>query len=187
MKRFIYGAMLCTAVLAPRAAQAQDAPERPTSLSLSPFGTTTIGVWHWFSPRTEAGLQIGGSFAGREEEEGVAEDRRTTFTIEPAVKLYGASRGDLRPYGAGTVFVNSQKYEYAGPVESETFTYGVSLGGGLEWSPAPRVRIGGHAGVRVARLDGNHTYVDIDTPVERGIEGWEASTFTTGLTVYYSF
>jgi hypothetical protein len=187
MKRFIYGAMLCTAALAPRAAHAQDAPERPTSLSLSPFGTTTIGVWHWFSPRTEAGLQIGGSFADREEDEGVPEESRTAFTIEPAVKLYGASRGDLRPYGAGSVFFNSQQYEYAGPVESETSTYGVSVGGGLEWSPAPRVRVGGHAGVRVARVDGKQTYVEIDTPVERNVEGWEASTFTTGLTVYYSF
>lgn len=187
MKRLVYFAILATAVLSPRAAASQDAPERPTSLSIRPFGGGTIGVWHWFSPRLEAGLEVGGSVAGREGDDGIAEENRSAFSIEPVLKLYGAPRGELRPYGAGTVFFNSQRYDFGDQVETSMSNLGVSLGGGLEWSPAPRVRIGGHAGVSVAKVGGEQTTMELGTRVQRDIEGWEAGTFTTGITFYYSF
>jgi hypothetical protein len=58
---------------------------------------------------------------------------------------------------------------------------------GLEWSPVERVRIGGHAGRRAAILDGERTRFKLGGPVPYDVHGWQANTFTSGLTFYDSF
>jgi hypothetical protein len=189
MKRLVYLAMLCTAVLAPRTAvsQEEDAPEQTTSLSLRPLGDITIGVWHRFAPNLEIGLEAGAMKTHTDaEDEGRPRDGRTFITVEPIAKLYGSPRGALRPYGAGSVYFTSRKFEFSN-VDETTNALGVSLGAGLEWSPVARVRVGGHAGVRAAIIGGETTSYASGDPLEVDLEGWEASTFTTGLIVYYSF
>lgn len=189
MKRLVYLAMFCTAVLAPRPAHAQDdAEERPTSVSLRPFGQSSIGVWHRVSPRTELGLEVGGSRAHTETENDGEEQDATTFTIEPAVKLFGASRGTLQPYGFGSLLFSSQRLEYGENFDLTTHALGTQLGMGVEWTPVARVRIGGHAGLRASLQNGERTQFDAGgNPTIVDAEGWEVGTFTSGLTFYYSF
>ncbi|WP_420129862.1 outer membrane beta-barrel protein [Longimicrobium sp.] len=189
MKRLVCLAMLCTAVLAPRAAHAQDDAEaRPASLSLRPFGDGAIGVWYRLSPRTELGLEVGGSRSHTETDGGGDEQDATTFTIEPAVKRFGASRNNLQPYAFGSLYFTSQKVDYTSSFETATTLFGTHLGLGLEWTPAARVRIGGHTGVRVAMQNGERTQFDAGgNPFVADVEGWEVGTFTSGLTFYYSF
>jgi Autotransporter beta-domain len=189
MKRLVCLTMLCTAVLAPRTAvsQEEDAPQQTTSLSIRPLGDNTIGVWHWFAPNLEIGLEAGAMKSHTDaEDEGRPRDSRSFITVEPTAKLYGSPRGALRPYGEGSVYFTSSKYEFS-TVDETSNSLGVSLGAGLEWSPVARVRVGGHAGVRAAIIDGETTSYTTGTPVQVDLEGWEASTFTTGLTIYYSF
>lgn len=189
MKRLVYLAMLCTAVLAPRTALAQDEDgvERRTSLSLRPFNDMTIGVWHQFTPRLELGLQVGGRISEEEGEGDQDGERSAIFSIEPAAKLYGAARGDLRPYTYGSLFFNSQHSDFGDDLEVTTAALGASLGLGLEWSPVERVRIGGHAGVSAAITDGERTTFELGNPVPFDVQGWQANTFTSGITLYYSF
>lgn len=186
MKRLVYLAMLSMAVIAPRAAAGQDAPEPATSLSLRPMGDLTIGVWHRFAPNLEIGLEAGAMKVDAETEDGEPRDRRSFVTIEPIAKLYGAPRGALRPYGAGSVYLTSRTFELSSVDETST-ALGVSLGAGLEWSPVARIRVGGHAGVRAAVIDGETTSYSEGMPFQVSLQGWEATTFTTGLTFYYSF
>lgn len=189
MKRLVCLAMLSTALLAPRAAHAQDdAEERPTSLSLRPFGDNSIGLWHRLSPRTEVGLEVGGSRTHTDTDNGGDEQDATTFTIEPAIKRFGASSGNLQPYAYGSLFFTSQKLDYTSSFETSTSGFGTHVGMGLEWTPAARVRIGGHAGVRVGTQNGERTQYDAGgNPFEVDVDGWEVGTFTSGLNFYYSF
>jgi hypothetical protein len=189
MKRFVYLAMLCTAVLAPHTAvsQEEDATERTTSLSIRPLGDLTIGVWRRFAPNLEIGLEAGAMKSHTDaEDEGRPRDSRSYITVEPTAKLYGSPSGALRPYGAGSVYFTSRKFEFS-TVDETTNALGVSLGAGLEWSPVARIRVGGHAGVRAAIIGGESTSYASGSPLQVDLEGWEATTFTTGLTVYYSF
>jgi hypothetical protein len=189
MKRLVCLAMLCTAVLAPRAAHAQeeDATEAKTSLSMTPFAGPVIGLWHRFTPRLEIGLEAGMTRSNTEaEDEERPRDDRTFITVEPIVKLYGGSTGAVRPYGAGSVYFTSRTFGFSS-VEETSNAMGVSLGAGLEWSPVARIRIGGHAGVRAAVIDDETTSYSGGTPAQVDLQGWEAGTFTTGLTFYYSF
>lgn len=185
MKRLVCVAMLSMAVIAPRPAACQDAPA--TSLSLRPFGEMTIGVWHRFTPRLELGLEAGAIFNEEEAEDDRPAERRSFLSIQPAAKLYGAPRGSLRPYGFGAVFFNSQSQEFGEELETITAALGLALGLGLEWSPVERVRIGGHAGLRAAILDGERTTFELGSPIPYDVQGWQANTFTSGLTFYYSF
>lgn len=179
--------MLCTAVLAPRAVLSQeDAAAPATSLSLRPFGETTVGVWYRFAPNLEIGLEAGAMKVDTEVEDQGPRDNRSFITIEPIAKLYGSARGALRPYGAGSVYFTSRTFELTS-VDETSNALGVSLGAGLEWSPVARIRVGGHAGVRAAIIDGETTAYNEGTPLQVPLQGWEATTFTTGLTVYYSF
>jgi hypothetical protein len=188
MKRLVFLTMLSIGVMAPCAIAAQDEMprERATSLSLRPFGETTVGLWHRVSTRLELGLEAGAST--REEE---AEDdpyqRRDYFTVEPAAKLYGTPRGTLQPYGIASVYAYWQREKYAEDLQAHSSAIGTALGVGLEWSPVARIRIGGHAGVRAAMLDGERVNFEGLGPVRYDVDGWEASTFTSGLTFYYSF
>lgn len=87
MRRLVCLAMLCTAVLAPRAAHAQeeDATEAKTSLSLTPFNGPAIGLWHRFTPRLEIGLEAGMTRSNTEAEgEERPRDDRTFITVEPS-------------------------------------------------------------------------------------------------------
>lgn len=188
MKRLVCLAILSAAVLAPPAARAQDDAAAPaTSLSLRPFGEMTVGVWRRMSPGLELGLTAGVLATGTEGEDDLAPgEKRTFITVEPALKLFGTPRGELQPYGIGSVFVNSRRLEFNEIDDSDTF-FGVSLGAGLEWSPVARIRIGGHAGVRAALAKGESTTYQSGTPAQYDETGWEAQTFTSGLTVYYSF
>ena len=184
MKRIVCLAMLCTAVLTPRAALSQ---EPATSLSLRPFGETTIGLWRRFTPGLEIGLEAGAMKTTTEAEDGQPRDIRTFVTVESTAKLYGRAGGALRPYGAGSLYFSARTFEFNG-TEDNSSGVGASLGAGLEWSPVARIRIGGHAGVRAATIDGEATrYDEGGIPVTVDLQGWEASTFTTGLTFYYSF
>src|SRR5687767_5558592 len=114
MKRLVFLTMLSIGVMAPHAAAAQDdtPDERATSLSLRPFGETTVGLWRRVSTRLELGLEAGA--ATREEEAaGDPDQRREYFTVKPAAKLYGAPRGALRPYGIASVYAYWQRERYA--------------------------------------------------------------------------
>lgn len=102
------------------------------------------------------------------------------------MKVYGGSTGAVRPYGAGSVYFTSRTFGFSS-VEETSNAMGVSLGAGLEWSPVARIRIGGHAGVRAGIIDGETTSYSGGTPAQVELKGWEAGTFTTGLTFYYSF
>jgi hypothetical protein len=184
MKRLVCLAMLCTAVLGPRAAFSQ---QGATSLSLRPFGETTIGLWHRFTPRLELGLQAGAVFNEEEADGDQPGERRSFLSIQPAAKLYGVRGGALRPYGYGAVFFSSQSQEFGDELEIVTAALGAAEGMGLEWSPVERVRIGGHAGVSAAILDGERTRFELGSPIPYDVQGWEAHTFTSGLTFYYSF
>jgi hypothetical protein len=176
-------AVLSAVLLAPRAAAGQDAPERSTSLSLRPFGQPTIGLWHMVSPRLEIGIEAGGTI-GSEEDEQENEQNQVSLTLAPGVKLYGAGGGDLRPYGFAGAFFNSHQRDVGEFGEFASGGFGATAGIGLEWSPVARVRVGGHAGVQGSfasserRMEGE----GIDE-----VDMWQASTYTTGLTVYYSF
>lgn len=189
MKRLVCLAMLSTAVLAPRTtvAQEEDAAEHRTSLSLRPSSTLAIGVWQRLSPRMEIGIEAGGLAGESEGEDDQGLESRTVASIEPAIKLFGAPGGTLRPYGIGGVFYNLQRFDFGGGQKATSSLLGVSLGAGLEWSPVARIRIGGHAGVRAAAVDGERTRFDENGPDVYEVSGWEASTFTSGLIVYYSF
>ena len=189
MKRLVCLAMLCTAVLAPRTALAQeeDAAERNTSLSLRPSSTLTIGVWQRLSPRMEIGIEAGVLAGETEGEDDELQDSRTIASVEPAIKLFGAPGGTLRPYGIGGVFYNLQRFDFGDSQETTASALGAMLGAGLEWSPVARIRIGGHAGLRAAAVDGERTRFDENGPDVYEVSGWEASTFTSGLIVYYSF
>ena len=187
MRPLIHLAMLSMAVLAPRNVLCQDAPEPATSLSLRPFGQMTVGVWHRFTPRVELGLELGAAVVEREGEEGGRDESARSASVEAAAKLFGAPRGSLRPYGIGSLSFVAHRIELDDDVQLSSGSLGASLGLGLEWSPGERIRIGGHAGVRAAILDGERTRFEFDNPIAYDVTGWEASTFTTGLTFYYSF
>jgi hypothetical protein len=176
-------AVLSAALLAPRAASGQDAPERATSLSLRPFGQPTIGLWHMVSPRLEIGIEAGGTI-GSETDAEENEQNQVSFTLAPGVKLYGAGGDDLRPYGFAGAFFNSQHSEVGEFGEISSGALGATAGMGLEWSPAARVRVGGHAGVQAAFVSSERS---VEGEVFDEAELWQASTYTTGLTVYYSF
>ncbi|HEY7770090.1 hypothetical protein, partial [Longimicrobium sp.] len=142
-------AVLSAALLAPRAASAQDAPERSTALSLRPFGQPTIGVWHMVSPRLEVGIEAGATIgSGTDQDEN--EQNLMSFTLAPGVKLFGAGQGDLRPYGFAGAFLASHRSEAGEFGEISSGALGATAGIGLEWSPVARVRVGGHAGVQGA-------------------------------------
>jgi hypothetical protein len=91
---------------------------------------------------------------GEEEESG---EGRVFLGIEPTAKLYGAPRGDLRPYTAGSLFFTSQEFDFRGDQDDSDTSLGATLGMGLEWSPVERLRIGGHAGVRASYEHGERT------------------------------
>jgi hypothetical protein len=189
MKRIVFPALLCIAVLAPSTMLAQEeaVENGRTSLSLRPFGTTTIGVWRQFSPRLELGLEVGASVAQQEGEEEDTEEGRVGVSIEPAAKLYGRGDGDLRPYTAVSLFFTSQEFDYRGDQEDSSTSLGASLGLGLEWTPVERIRIGGHAGVRAGYVHGERTSFPLGVPEVYEIDGWEVATFTSGITFYCSF
>jgi len=183
MNRVACIAVLSAALLAPRAAAGQDAPERSTSLSLRPFGQPAIGLWHMVSPRTEIGIEAGAA-VGSETDADDIEHKHRSFTLAPGVKLYGAGSGDLRPYGFVGAIFNAQRREVGAFGEISTGGLGASAGMGLEWSPVARVRVGGHAGVQAAVAFSERR---VEDEVFDETEFRQVSTYTTGLTVYYSF
>ncbi|HYH82262.1 MAG TPA: hypothetical protein VEX86_20805, partial [Longimicrobium sp.] len=120
------------------------------------------------------------------------ESRVTAIGVGPALKLYTADAGDLRPYvfaSAGVTFVRnrSESPDQGGGTsvsEGDGTSMNAALGLGLQWSPIPRVSIGGHAGIEANRGEGTTQFgaggqIDVD--------GHAIGTFTSGLRLHFYF
>jgi hypothetical protein len=181
-----FAALACALIAAPAAAQ-DDAP-RATSISLDLGSGAAIGVWRDVSPRVRAGVEVGTSLTRLEGEDG-GNDDYTTFFVEPALKIFSATGGDLRPYTLVGVYAQQygQRQSSSDPDwESEWYRreVGARLGLGLEWSPASRVGIGGHVGVSGGYLkSSNETTLGEDTRAD----GWAFSTLNSGVVVHLFF
>lgn len=135
------------------AAHAQDAADsagtHDNALSLGFGNGSAIGLWHRFSPRLQLGLEVA---ADRNTTQipgsGSDPERQTTLSIQPAVKLYGANLGPLRPYGYAALRAQWATHDFNGDANHfTTHGFGGGVGIGIDWFPVERVSIGGHAGV----------------------------------------
>jgi hypothetical protein len=163
----------------------QDGPDKRNSISFSPGGTNSIGLWRDLSPRIRVGLEVGGG-AGHGESDQNSSDAYNVV-VGPSVKLF-SGEGAVRPYT--TVGVYLQRYwEEFGNEDAETHTssqtnLGAEAGLGLEWRPAARVTLGAHAGIQAY-----HAHYEAEDSNENSSEqeGWNVGTFSSAITLNLFF
>lgn len=185
------------AVLAAGTAAAQDADStatrHPNSLSVQVNSSPTIGLWHRFTPRVEAGVEVFARLQNQHfgADEGGVKSRTTAVGVGPALKLYTAPAGPLQPYvfaGASVQFVTLHNEDPAvggGTMATEQngHSFNGELGLGLEWAPVERVRVGGHAGVEGSFGKGTTEFVSGDVDNDSST----LSTFSSGVRVQFYF
>lgn len=178
-------ALACALAAAP--VHAQEAPAHATSVSLDLGGGTAVGLWRDVSPRVRAGLEVGTDLSRIASDEG--EEDYTNVLVQPAVKIFSAADGDLRPYTLLALYAQQygQRQENADPSFENEYRrreLGARVGVGLEWTPASRVAVGGHVGASAGYLDATtqSTLGDDDDA-----DGWAARTFSSGIVVHLFF
>ena len=185
VKIIIPVAALACALAAPLAAQ--DAPAHTTSVSLNVGGGTYVGLWRDVSPRVRAGVEVGTELSRIAGDDG--EEDYTSVLVQPAVKVFSAADGDLRPYTLLALYAQQygQRQENADPSFENEYRrreLGARVGVGLEWTPASRVTVGGHVGASAGYLDATTQ----STLGEDGdADGWAARTFSSGIVVHLFF
>lgn len=115
----------------------------------------------------------------------------TVPSFGPALKLYGATAGPVRPYlwtALNAVFTGSSSTtdgEFPVDAGQRDRTVGGQAGLGLEWSPHPRVSIGGHAGV--AAGFGRTRFISDGDEVDPSVHTSFVNTFHSGIRVQFYF
>ncbi|HET7232950.1 MAG TPA: hypothetical protein VFJ16_23275 [Longimicrobium sp.] len=182
------------------AAQSADStpaePRYANSFVVQVNGNPVIGLWHRVSPSVEAGLEMSArrSTSSTDLTGNTGQSLRfTSVSVGPAVKLFTAPAGALRPYvygSAGVSFVRnrSESHNSSGDpdvYEQKGHAFDGSLALGLEWHPVERVSIGGHAGVLGSWGTGTVKYVVSDGTVDTNDS--VAGTFNSGVRVQFYF
>jgi hypothetical protein len=183
-------ALLLAAAALPAAAQdtAPDEaePGRRTSLSFSPGGTSSVGLWRDLSPRMRVGLEVGGSVGHGESDQNSSDSYNVV--VGPSVKLF-SGEGAIRPYTTVGAYLQRNGQETRHKDTETQFTssqtnLGAEAGLGLEWRPAARVTLGAHAVIQAyhGHYEGEASG---EEPSEQ--EGWNVGTFSSAITLNLFF
>ncbi len=184
--------LLATGSAAAQSADTATAAEpRSNSFSLGIGYSPRVGVWHRFSPRVQAGVEV----VGRREASGDDDGHGFTSTqvgIAPAIKLYASTNAPLLPYvyGEASVSFGSARTVADGPPGEELIseqnvrTLGVVIGLGMDWFPVERVSVGGHAGLEAQWRRYEYESGATEFPPQTGST---IGTFNSGLRVHFYF
>jgi hypothetical protein len=152
-----------------------------SSITLGIAPDPSVGFWTMPSGRTALGLV--GSLQGNRTSLGGGEVEQTMLVLSPQLKRYRSTRGAILPYLHGSVFASLADFESRNPSgsgEGRIRALGASAAVGLDWFPARRAALGGHAGLGLSR-----------TLSEAGPDGaarfetttWLLQTFTAAIQV----
>lgn len=176
---------LAAALAAALPAAAQEAPgETPLrrgarSLMLSVSPDVELGYWGMTSDRTAVGLV--GSAYRISSTSGDSESRQTSLAFGPQVKRYAAGGGAVLPYLHGAAAASVFDSDGSSGTSQRATVLSASAAVGLDWFPAGRFSLGGHAGLALGRL-ANEMEVPID--VRRESTVWALRTFTAAIRVH---
>lgn len=170
------------------AAQEADAAERRArSISLAVNDGIEIGYWTRLSERSDLGLNVGVALETLGNDD--TEQSLLSISFEPAIKRYATADGPFLPYGYGSLIfsygrLTSGVTQGGADVEitRDQQRYGASAGIGMDWFPAQRISVGGHAG-----LAGGYQSTEAggDFFQEDGEQtGFFVNTFSSGIRVH---
>lgn len=145
-----------------------------------------IGVWRFFSERTEGGLVFSAGVRWHriqyeDPESPDARSRTIRFGVQPLLKRYVHTSEKIAPYLFGGVFTEWDRRTATGSttrgsVTGEAWHAGATGGFGVEWLPLPHLSIGSRIGLQ----GGFSSSVD-DTSARSRESGAFLDTFTTNI------
>ncbi|MDB4949870.1 MAG: hypothetical protein JWM27_2519 [Gemmatimonadetes bacterium] len=169
------------------AAQGDTVPAPSHSVAVTVGSGPGFEVWQRLSPRVEAGLALSGS-ASRSHGDG-SQLHTTTFAVGPQVKVYAGPGLSVRPFlYAGAFFSRTRAAWVQDPRQTNTLNgASATLGAGLEWSPVPRVAIGGFAGLSAGRDRATVRQESVPEPIEARMDSRFVGIVQSGIRAQYRF
>lgn len=171
---------------APRARAQEAAGDnalRPGATSITVGIDPNASVGFWTMPSGRTALGVVGSVQGFRTSLGGSETQQTQLVLSPQLKRYRSTHGAILPYLHGSVFASLADFESRNPSgsgEGRLRAVGASAAVGLDWFPARRVALGGHAGLGLSRTRseaGQEGAADFETTT------WLLQTFTAAIQV----
>lgn len=155
-----------------------------------------FGVWEMVGARTNLGLTLEVSVAGRDregEEQGADQtEASTSVQLGANLRRYVSTARSVAPYVQGRVFGRGYYTRRDGLGYEETIrgaAGGLEGAFGVEWFPVRQFSVSGHTGARlgVGRLEQDQEYPDDDTKRSADYRDVSFQTFTSALSVQIYF